>query len=175
MTRPASRRELARWERDCRRWAIDAARDLALALYHDWPQRVSPYGLGLVLEQFERPLIETPMTYPAERPPAFWAGRTWMPPTRPWLVTSDRIAGRLGDGQLSWWPWYLFTGCQIDLVAGREFVMLDTLGGPPMTWTGPGVIPLALIAVFKLYGPHALVDHPGLAELRVRAHNLTRT
>lgn len=166
MTRTASRREIARWERDCRSWAIDAARHLALALYHDWPQPVNPYGVGLVLERYERPLIETPMTFPAESPPLFGAGWTWTPPVRPWLLTSDRVAGRLSDGQISWWPWHLFVGCQIDLNAGREYIALDTLGGPAMVWAGPGVIPFALIAVFKMYGPRALVDHPGLAELR---------
>lgn len=81
------------------------------------------------------------MTYPAERPPLFWSEPTWTPPVRPWLLTSDRVAGRLSDGQISWWPWHLFVGCQIDLNAGREYVALDTLGGPAMVWTGPGEVP----------------------------------
>jgi hypothetical protein len=47
-------------------------------------------------------------------------------------------------------------------------VTLDIDGEPTLTWYGPGVAPLAVAAVFLLYGAAAMIDHPGLAPLRSR-------
>jgi hypothetical protein len=60
MTSWSLRRELARWETETRAWALDAARSLALAMYHNRPQPVTSYQVGVVLESYERPLIEIP-------------------------------------------------------------------------------------------------------------------
>jgi hypothetical protein len=58
-------------------------------------------------------------------------------------------------------------GARIDLTPGREFVSLDIDSEPTLTWTGPAVAPLAVAAVFHLYGPLAMIQHPGLAAVRV--------
>jgi hypothetical protein len=47
-------------------------------------------------------------------------------------------------------------------------VSLDIDNEPSLIWTGPAVAPLAVAAVFCLYGARAMIDHPGLAPLRVR-------
>jgi hypothetical protein len=88
---------------------------------------------------------------------------------RPWLITSERVLGRLADGRLAEWRWKDVVGCQIDLIPGHEVVSLDTWNGALTQWKGPGVAPLAVTAVARLYGPSSLLDHPGLACLRVAA------
>ncbi len=35
-----------------------------------------------------------------------------------------------------------------------------------MVWKGPGITPLAVVAVWHLHGPQAMIEHPGLAVLR---------
>jgi hypothetical protein len=167
MTRGTTRRATIRWERDCRSWAFEAARDLALALYYDRPLPAKPYGVGVVLEAHERPLVEVPMRLLTEQPAVWWPNHEWTPPVRPWLLTTDRVCGRLGDGRLYCWEWWTFNGCHVDLAQGREQVALDSFDGTPLTWSGPGVIPLSVVAVYKLYGPRALVDHPSLEPVRV--------
>jgi hypothetical protein len=161
-----SRRELARWESRIRPWATDAARSLALAIYLNTPQGVTPYGVGVGLEPDERPWIEIPARFLSEAPAAISPLANWTPPIRPWLVTSSRIVGRLGDGRLYGWRWRHLVGCRIGLDVGHEFVTLDATDGDPLTWTGPAVAPLAVAAVYELYGPVALLDHPGLVSLR---------
>jgi hypothetical protein len=37
-----------------------------------------------------------------------------------------------------------------------------------LIWSGPAVVPMAVAAVSCLYGPLAMIEHPGLASLRVR-------
>lgn len=58
-------------------------------------------------------------------------------------------------------------GARVDLTAGREVISLDIDSEPTLIWTGPAVAPLAVAAVFYLYGPLAMIEHPGLATLRI--------
>lgn len=85
---------------------------------------------------------------------------------RPRLVTSTRIVGRLGDDRLHGYRWDKTVGARIDLTPSRETVILDVDGEPTLAWTGPGVAPMAVAAVFHLYGARAMIDHPGLVALR---------
>ncbi len=93
--------------------------------------------------------------------------------TRPWLVTSERILGRLAFGRLAEWRWSRILGCQVDLTPGDEVASVDTCDGAVTEWRGPGVAPLAVIAIARLYGPRALLNHPGLAYLRATGHAST--
>ena len=63
--------------------------------------------------------------------------------------------------------WEKAVGARVDLTPGREVVSLDIDSEPTLIWTGPAVAPLAVAAVFHLYGPLAMIEHPGLAPLRV--------
>jgi hypothetical protein len=130
------------------------------------PQAVTPYEVGVVLDPGERPWIEIPARFLNEAPTMSRRPASWEPPIRRWLITSRRIVGRLGDGKLYGWRWQHLVGCRIGLDVGHEFVSLDAADGSPLTWTGPAVAPLAVAATYVLYGPAALLDHPGLASLR---------
>jgi hypothetical protein len=89
---------------------------------------------------------------------------------RPWLVTTDRVLGRLADGRLAEWRWGDVVGCRVDRTPGTELVTIDLPDGSITHWTGPGIAPLAIVAIARLYGPMSLLDHPGLAGLRVADH-----
>ena len=58
-------------------------------------------------------------------------------------------------------------GARVDLTPGREVVSLDIDSEPTLIWTGSAVAPMAVAAVFHLYGPLAMIQHPGLAAVRV--------
>jgi hypothetical protein len=135
-------------------------------MYHNRPQPVTPYQVGVVLDSDELVLVEIPARFLNEGPPATETPVTWRPPILPWLITSHRIVGRLGNDRLYGWRWQQFTGCRVDLQPGTEFVAVDASDGIPLSWVGPAVAPLAVAAIFRLYGPAALLDHPGLAPLR---------
>lgn len=164
MTKRKERKALARWETDTREWAHDTARKLVLAMVGGQPVPANPYGIGVVLDRGERVWAECPVRFlqevlPTNGPPT--------PPVRPWLVTSDRIVGRLGDDRLYGWKWENIRGCRVDLSVLPEFVNLDLADGSRLDWTGPGVAPLAVAAVYRLHGREALVDHPGLSAIRL--------
>jgi hypothetical protein len=89
------------------------------------------------------------------------------PAIRSWLVTSGRVAGRLGDGRLHGYRWENAFGGRVDPTPGREGVVLDLEGQPTLVWYGAGAAPMGVAAVFHLYGHVAMIDHPGLAPLRV--------
>ena len=91
---------------------------------------------------------------------------TPQPPVTGWLITNQRVAGRLFGNILHWWTWEQIVGARIDLTTGRDFVQLDLNGSPPIIWTGPGVSPRAVATVYHLHGATAMLDHPGLAPLR---------
>jgi hypothetical protein len=86
--------------------------------------------------------------------------------TEPWLVTSQRVAGRLQSDILRWWEWDQVIGVRVDLTPGRERVCLDIDRSKPVYFDGPGVAPLAVATVYRLHGPLAVIEHPGLALLR---------
>jgi hypothetical protein len=165
-------RELVQWERSTREWALEAARHLAMCLYNGTPPHVRPYTVGLVLQEGEQVWLETPLRCNLDRPA--WNGPPAAappPPIRPWLITTLGVVGRLDDGvggpRLHAWYWDKCVGCQMDLTPGGEYVTLEPERSTFLTaWSGPGVAPLAVAAVFYLFGAQALLDHPGLAVLR---------
>lgn len=170
------RRVLARQEAETRAWATQAGRALVGALCGGRPLPASPYRVGVVLGSAEHPWVECPARFSGEPPPrrqAAGAQGDW-PPARAWLVTSERIVGRLGDDRLWGYRFEHMVGCRVDLTEGNEQVSLDLDRQVPLSWTGPGVAPLAVAAVYHLHGVAALIDHPGLAPLRVH-HHLART
>jgi hypothetical protein len=137
-----------------------------LAICYGEPLPITPYRVGAILELDERVMAEIPARL---YPDVFLSESTNNPVVRPWLITSERVLGRLADGRLAEWRWKDVVGCQIDLTPGHEFVSLDIWNGALTQWNGPGVAPLAVTAVARLYGPSSLLDHPGLACLRVAA------
>ena len=167
MTGWKQRKALARWEDDTRLWAHETAKDLVMAMVTGQPTLASPYGIGVVLEAGERVWAECPVRFLQERPMAPPAGHSSIPSIRPWLVTSERIVGRLGDHRLYGWRWGQIIGSRVDLSPGAEHVALDLDDCARLDWIGPGIAPLAVAAVNRLHGPEALIDHPGLEVLRV--------
>jgi hypothetical protein len=123
--------------------------------------------VGAVLAPDEQVMAEIP----AQIVPDVWGGASdGVPMVRPWLVTSERILGRLADGRLAEWQWRHMVGCRVDLTPGSELVSVDLTDGSITHWTGPGVAPLAIIAIARLHGPLSLLDYPGLARLRGVEH-----
>ena len=168
MSKRKEAKALARWEHDTRQWAIDTGRDLALDLYYDRDRAARPYGVGVVLDPGEKVWAEVPVQFNLDLiPPVRANGPTTPPAIRPWLVTSDRVVGRLSDDRLHGYRWENVVGARVDLAPGREAVTLDIENEPTLIWSGPGVAPMAVAAVFHLYGPIAMIEHPGLILLRL--------
>lgn len=166
------RRAAGRWEDGTRAWATDAGRALAVDLYHGRDTLTRPYQVGVVLDAGEQVWGELPACCSIDPPlyPPPGAARPGdplpQPPISTWLLTNGRVVGRVRD-HLRGWRWENMVGCRVDLTPGAEVVAIDVENGkPPVTWTGPGVAPLAVAAVFRLYGARAMVEHPGLAVLR---------
>lgn len=172
MTKRKQRRALARWECDTRQWAHQAARELVMSMVSGRLTPASPYGIGVVLDAGEQVWAECPIRFLQEIIPTDGPS---IPPVRPWLVTSDRIVGRLGDDRLYGWRWENVRGCRVDVAIPAEFVTLDLHDGSRLDWSGPGVAPLAIAAVYRLHGREALVEHPGLAEIRLGEHSSPRS
>ena len=70
---------------------------------------------------------------------------------------------------LTGWVWGEIVAYRADLTPGREWAQIDPKDRPPVVWHGPGVAPLAVILVAQVHGVLALLEHPGLAALRVTA------
>lgn len=160
------RKDLAKWEDDTRLWAHETAKDLVMAIVTDQLTAGTPYRVGVVLKPGEQIWAECPLRFLQERPVGPQADLDWFPPIRPWLVTSERVVGRLGDDRLYSWRWGQVVGCRVGLDPGVETVALDLQDGSGVVWIGPGVAPLAVAAVCRLHGREALVLHAGLAPLR---------
>jgi hypothetical protein len=158
---------LARWDDEARQWATATGRDLALDLYYDRETSARPYGVGVVLDSGEKVWAEVPVRFNLDWPALIMPGEHAQPSVRTWLVTSARVVGRLTDDRLHGYRWENAAGARVDLTPGREVVSLDIESEPTLIWTGPAVAPLAVAAVFHLYGARAMIDHPGLAQLRV--------
>ena len=120
-----------------------------------------------MLDPGELVLVETPLAFSGEGPVGPGTPSLGEPHVRPWLVTNHRIVARLGDERLHGWRWEHIVGCRIDLIPRRETVALDLDGQHPLVWIGPGAAPLAVAAVFYLHGPQAMIEHPGLASIRM--------
>jgi len=166
LTRRAAR-QTARTERHNRAIAVDQARRLAMSLYHRTAIEAHPYTLGLALERGETVWAETWVRCSLDRPA--WQVDPSRLPLSAWLVTNHRIVGRLTTGQLVGWTWQDILGCRADLTPGKEWAQIDPKDRPPVVWYGPGVAPLAVALVAQVHGIVALLEHPGLAPLRVTA------
>jgi hypothetical protein len=159
-------RALTRWSEEARRWATAAGRAVALDLYYNRESNLRPYVVGVVLDAGENVWAETPLQFNLDWTYPGTDGQTIGPAVRPWLVTSDRVVGRLADDRLYEYRWEQAVGVRVDLTPDREIVILDTENEPALVWSGPAVAPLAVAAVFRLYGPIGVIEHPGLATLR---------
>jgi hypothetical protein len=131
-----ARRRRAEREARTRIWAVAIGRSLALHLHHGHPLPVRPYTVGLVLRDGEHPWVEVPVMCSADTPIPVGDGRSMLQ-TGPWLVTSQRVAGRLQPDILRWWEWEQVIGVQVDLTPGREQVSLDIDGSKPIYFDGP--------------------------------------
>ena len=160
-------REAARWERKNRPVAIEQARRLAMALYHGKAIETPPFQLGLALGPGETLWAETWARCSMDRHP--WAA---LDPSRLalscWAITNRRLVGRLSSGLHTGWTWDQVGAYQADLTRGREYASV-VVDGRPTLFYGPGVAPLAVALVWQLHGAVALLEHPGLAALRVQA------
>lgn len=167
------RKQLARWERRIRQWATETGKALTLDLCQDNDPAIAPYNVGVVLDPGEKAWVQVPARCWLDTPPVpAGASRPPPPPFTEWLVTNTRIVGRYSNGELHGWRWEWIDGLLTDLTPGQEYVHLDSReqdGVIRIDWTGPGVVPLAVAAVYHLYGARALLDHPGLAPIRMAA------
>ena len=143
---------------------------MVIALHTGDDIPLQPYGVGLVLHTGEVAWCQTLIRSSLDPTPATSAlTSSWQLALRPWIVTSERVFGRLSNDRLAGFRWAKIVGCRVDLTAGAEYVALDVEHQPfPALWRGPGCAPLAVAAVYQLYGSHALLDHPGLDAIRRR-------
>ena len=167
VTKRQAAKAMAQWERTTRQWAADTGRALALDLYHHRPAAIRPYDIGVVLDAGETIWAQVPVVFNQDQPAPGPAGpHPPAPAIRPWLVTSQRVVARLGDGFLHGYRWDDMVGVRLELAPGREALVVDIVGQPSLVWSGAGLAPMAVAAVFHLYGAAALLDHPGLDPLR---------
>jgi hypothetical protein len=167
MSRRKDAKALARWDNEARQWAMATGRNLALDLYYNRETAARPYGVGVVLDSDEKVWAEVPVKFNLDCHSLIKPGELAQPAIRSWLVTSSRVVGRLADDRLHGYRWERTVGGRVDLTPGREVVSVDIESEPTLIWTGPAVAPLGVAAVFHLYGALAMIDHPGLAPLRV--------
>jgi hypothetical protein len=167
MSKRKQTRALTRWSVEVRRWATAAGRALALDLYYNRESNLRPYDVGVVLGAGEKVWAETPLRFNLDWTHPARDGRTVEPAVRTWLVTSDRVVGRVADDRLYGYRWEQAVGARVDLTHGREVVMLDIENEPTLVWSGPAAAPFGVAAVFRLYGPTGIIEHPGLEALRV--------
>jgi hypothetical protein len=167
MSKRKDAQALARWEDEARHWATHTARELALDLYYNRQTAIQPYGVGVVLDPDEKVWAEVPVRFNLDRATLVNPREPPQPAVRSWLVTSGRVIGRLADDRLHGYRWEQAAGVRVDLTAGREVISLDIDYEPTLIWTGPAVAPMAVAAVFHLHSPLGVIQHPGLAPLRV--------
>jgi hypothetical protein len=167
MSRRKDAKALARWDDEARQWATATGRDLALDLYYNRETATLPYGVGVVLDAGENVWAEVPVRFNLDWTPPVKPGEHAQPAVRSWLVTTNRVVGRLADDRLHGYRWDKAVGARVDLTPGREIVSLDIDSEPTLIWTGSALAPMAVAAVFHLYGPLAMIQHPGLAAVRV--------
>jgi hypothetical protein len=166
MSKRKAAKALTQWNEEARQWATAAGRQLALDLYYGRKTASRPYGVGVVLDAGEVVWGEAPVRFSlaSALPPN--AGDDVQGAPRTWLVTSSRVVARLADDRLYGYRWDKAVGARVELSPGREYVSIDMEGEASLIWSGPGVGPMAVAAVFRLYGPLAMIEHPGLAILR---------
>lgn len=179
--RPRRHRRLG--DRTRRHLAREQARELAVVIASDSRDPVAHLSAGVVLEPGERAWQES-----TARLSVWGTEATWVTPSRvswfgrraqtsgreatisgwrdcgriDWLITSERIVGRLGrSGELISIWWGGLSNVQVDLDA--EVIRLDATN----RWRGhlcdPGIAPIAVAAIAACHGPAALAGHPALA------------
>jgi hypothetical protein len=167
MSKRKNAKAMTLWCDQARRWAWVTGRDLALDLFYNRETSFRPYEVGVGLDAGEKVWAEVPVRFNLDWRPPGNATQITQSAVRPWLVTSDRVVGRLGDDRLRGYRWEHAIGTRVDLTPGYEVVGLDIEGEPTLLWSGPTVAPLAVAAIFQLYGPIGIIEHPGLEMLRV--------
>jgi hypothetical protein len=75
-------------------------RDLALDLYYNRETAALPYGVGVVLDSGEKVWAEVPVRFNLDSTPPVNPGQQAVPAFRFWLITSDRVVGRLASDRL---------------------------------------------------------------------------
>jgi hypothetical protein len=175
-----------RWERQTAERAWDDARQLALDLYHSTPSSITPYGIGVVLEPGEliyRQVWARYSTLGATPDVIDGRGRLHLgsPLWRNWgwcdtLITSHRLVTRLaGDsGRLGSNWWTAIAGVQVDL-EHQTVAMDDDLNKWRGIYAGPATPIMAVATIERIYGPTALLEHPGLLLLRRRLSGKQRS
>jgi hypothetical protein len=118
-----------------------------------------------VLDPGEKVWAEVRVRFNLDWAPTEKAGQEPQPAVRSWLVTSGRVVGRLADDRLHGYRWDSAVGVRVNLTPRSEAVSLDINDEPALLWLGPCVAPMAVAAIFHLYGPAALIEHPGLTPL----------
>jgi hypothetical protein len=176
------RKAIERWSKEMREFAVEDARQLAIDLGAGVPVSCPVMDIGVVLTPGEivwrqtiaRYAVLTVTTHTEWREGFGGQARSYDVEQRtwrdwggaPWWVTSQRIVGRVLDGELLGLWWGRFTGCLVDL--GSERVVLDGPDGWRYAFSGPCVPVIAVAAVAHLHGVHSLVSHPSLDPLRTR-------
>ena len=112
MSRRKDAKALARWDDETRRWATATGRDLALDLYHDRETAALPYGVGVVLDLGEKVWAEVPVRFNLDWSPLSSRAAA-EPADSAWLLTSDRVVGRLADGRLHGYRWEEAVGARV--------------------------------------------------------------
>lgn len=180
-----TKRQNRRWEAAVRVRAHQNARALAVAIVAGAAWQPPAYDLGIVLEPGEVVWHRCPARYrwrgieswtlqqvsrrgrrlvaqEIHTPCLVEAGMT------DWLVTNRRLTTRIFDGQVIEIPWAAICGLTVDLAA--EIVVLDARDGYHGELSGPAVAPIGVAAIATCHGRQGLLEHPGLALLRVPAN-----
>jgi hypothetical protein len=162
------------------------AQGLARAIIEDRPDPTAHLAAGVVLQQGEDAWLQISgrlavrasqpawMVYPQ----LSWLGRRPRNVAREtpaerwqdygqidWLVTSQRVVGRLPARSeiFSVW-WSGLVGVDIDLK--RDRIVLNAVNGWTGMLGGPGLAPIAVAAVAMCHGLEALRVHPALEKVR---------
>lgn len=182
------------WADETRTLAYEQARALAVAFGGGEVRSYPVYDLGVVLGDGERVLHRCPAVY-WWRSTDSWisqhtsyfgysstAREVTVPVLRPagmldWLVTDQRLVTRQQDGQVTSIYWSAINGVTVDLAAERVVLDGTAVGGGPFHGElhGPAVAPIGVAAIACCHGPHALLDHPALAPLRVGSAGCERS
>jgi catechol 2,3-dioxygenase-like lactoylglutathione lyase family enzyme len=163
--------ELERGEQRAAAW--DDARQLVLQLTGRVAFRsLDHYQFGLALDPREQPYrsgwcywqlrheYAYPLTIDGHTSSVHWPAPTLVS----CLLTSEQVAFRDPDGILTQIYWSGLLGVSVDL--GADQLKLDYSDGRAGLFSGPTVAQLAVVAIARIYGPAALLEHPSIAPLR---------
>jgi hypothetical protein len=169
-----------------RRAGIMQARELARAIIDHRPDPTAHLAAGVVLQPGEDAWMRVPARLAVRTSQEAWTAHTqlsWLGRRArnvarettierwqdrgeiDWLVTSQRIVGRLpatGEMISVWWSG--LAGVDIDLK--RERILLNALNGWTGPLSGPTLASIAVAAIAMCHGLEALLTHPTLEKLR---------